>query len=169
MFGGAGNDAYFVDDGGDVLIENSGEGTDAVFSTAHLRLSENVGTLVLQGGGTTLQGYGNSQANKLYGNTGSNLLDGGTGADVMRGDTGNDVYFVDDAGDLVFENLGAGTDAVFATVICVRCRFRRRGHPGLHRGARFAAVRRLRHGGRGSHVHVCPRPRQPVLAGPLRA
>jgi Ca2+-binding RTX toxin-like protein len=71
MFGGAGNDAYFVNDGGDVVIENSGEGTDAVFSTAHLRLSENMETLVLQGG-ADLQGYGNSQANKLYGNTGSN-------------------------------------------------------------------------------------------------
>jgi Ca2+-binding RTX toxin-like protein len=115
MFGGAGNDAYFVDDGGDVVIENSGEGTDAVFSTAHLRLSENMETLVLQGG-ADLQGYGNSQANKLYGNTGCNLLDGGAGADVMRGDTGNDVYFVDDAGDLMFENLGEGTDAEFATV-----------------------------------------------------
>ena len=115
MFGGAGNDAYFVDEGGDVVIENSGEGTDAVFSTAHLRLSENMETLVLQGG-ADLQDYGNSQANKLYGNTGSNLLDGGAGADVMRGDTGNDVYFVDDAGDLVFENLGEGTDAVFAMV-----------------------------------------------------
>jgi Ca2+-binding RTX toxin-like protein len=115
MFGGAGNDVYFVDNGGDVVIENANEGTDVVFSAAHLRLSDNVETLVLQGS-ADLQGYGNAEVNTLYGNTGSNLLDGGAGADVMRGGLGNDVYFVDDAGDLVFENLGEGTDAVFATV-----------------------------------------------------
>ena len=115
MFGGAGNDAYFVDNGGDVVIENADEGTDVVFSTAHLRLSENVETLVLQGSGN-LQGYGNSGANTLHGNTGNNLLNGGAGADTMLGGLGNDVYFVDDAGDLVFEGVGAGTDAVFATV-----------------------------------------------------
>ena len=164
MFGGAGNDAYFVDDGGDVLIENSGEGTDAVFSTAHLRLSENVGTLVLQGGGATLQGYGNSQANKLYGNTGSNLLDGGTGADVMRGDTGNDVYFVDDAGDLVFENLGAGTDAVFATVPISPARSSRTSPRGKIRCGSSASARRQRE----PRSCLSPAPAA-VLAGPLRA
>ncbi len=35
MFGGAGNDVYFVDDAGDQAIENANEGTDTVFSTAH--------------------------------------------------------------------------------------------------------------------------------------
>jgi Ca2+-binding RTX toxin-like protein len=115
MFGGAGNDAYFVDNAGDVAIENPGEGTDVVFSSAHLRLSANVETLVLQGSGD-LQGYGNSEANRLVGNAGNNLLDGGAGADVMLGGAGNDVYFVDDVGDIVFESAGQGTDAVFATV-----------------------------------------------------
>jgi Ca2+-binding RTX toxin-like protein len=115
MFGGAGNDVYFVDNGGDVVIENANEGTDVVFSTAHLRLSDNVETLVLQGS-ADLQGYGNAEVNTLYGNTGNNLLNGEGGADVMRGGLGNDVYFVDDAGDLVFESLNQGTDAVFSTV-----------------------------------------------------
>ena len=115
MYGGAGNDAYFVDNAGDFVFENDGEGSDVVFSTAHLGLSENVETLVLQGS-DTLQGYGNSGANALYGNTGHNLLNGMAGADTMVGGLGNDVYFVDDTGDLVFENLGEGTDAIFATV-----------------------------------------------------
>jgi trimeric autotransporter adhesin len=115
MVGGAGNDTYFVDNGGDVVIENAGEGTDAVFSTAHFALAANVETLVLQGS-ADLQGYGNALANKLFGNSGNNLLDGGAGADTMVGRLGNDVYFVDDAGDLVTENPNEGTDAVFASV-----------------------------------------------------
>jgi trimeric autotransporter adhesin len=115
MVGGAGNDVYFVDDPGDQVIENPGEGTDAVFASTHYQLSANVETLVLQGS-ADLQGYGNSDANKLYGNSGSNLLDGGAGADIMRGGAGNDVYIVDDPGDLVFENASEGNDAVFASI-----------------------------------------------------
>ena len=115
MLGGAGNDVYFVDNAGDAVIENASEGADAVFSTAHFALSANVETLVLQGS-DSLQGYGNNGANTLYGNTGGNLLNGMAGADVMRGGLGNDVYFVDNAGDMVFENVGEGTDAVFAAV-----------------------------------------------------
>jgi Ca2+-binding RTX toxin-like protein len=115
MVGGAGNDVYFVDNAGDSVFENAGEGTDAVFSTAHFRLSANVETLVLQGS-ADLQGYGNGDANKIYGNTGSNLLNGEGGADIMLGGAGNDVYFVDNIGDQVIENLNEGTDAVFSTV-----------------------------------------------------
>jgi Ca2+-binding RTX toxin-like protein len=115
MTGGAGNDVYFVDNVGDAVVENSGEGNDAVFSTAHFGLAANVETLVLQGS-ADLQGYGNSQANTLYGNTGNNLLNGEAGADTMLGGTGNDTYFVDNIGDQVIENLNAGTDAVFSSV-----------------------------------------------------
>ena len=86
-----------------------------MFSTAHFRLSANVETLVLQGS-ADLQGYGNSDANKIYGNTGNNLLNGEGGADIMLGGAGNDVYFVDNIGDLVIENLSDGTDAVFSTI-----------------------------------------------------
>ena len=114
MSGGAGNDVYFVDNGGDTATEGAGQGTDAVFASAHFALSANVETLVLQGG-VDLQGYGNDLVNTLIGNTGSNLLDGGAGADVMIGGAGNDVYFVDNAGDIATENAGQGTDAVFAS------------------------------------------------------
>ena len=65
MVGGAGNDVYFVDNAGDLVVENAGEGIDAVFSTAHFRLSANVENLVLQGS-ADLQGYGNGDANTIY-------------------------------------------------------------------------------------------------------
>ena len=70
MFGGAGNDVYFVDNATDGVFENAGEGTDVVFSTAHFRLADNVEALVLQGN-ADLQGYGNSEANVLFGNAGN--------------------------------------------------------------------------------------------------
>jgi Ca2+-binding RTX toxin-like protein len=115
MRGGAGNDAYFVDDVFDQMIENAGEGNDTVYATVHLGLSANVENLILQGG-ADLQGYGNALVNALYGNGGNNLLNGNGGADVMVGGLGNDAYFVDDGNDLVIENPGEGNDTVYATV-----------------------------------------------------
>jgi Ca2+-binding RTX toxin-like protein len=91
MRGGVGNDVYFVDDAGDAVFENAGEGNDAVFASAHFALSANVETLVLQGS-ADLQGYGNNLANSIYGNTGANLLDGGGGIDHLTGGAGNDAF-----------------------------------------------------------------------------
>jgi peroxidase len=112
MYGGAGDDVYFVDNAGDVVIEAAGEGIDAVFSFAHLRLTANVETLVLQGS-ADLQGYGNSSNNTLYGNAGSNLLDGGAGADVLAGNAGNDVFMFhmgEADGDTIVDFAGNGAN-----------------------------------------------------------
>ena len=107
MVGGAGNDTYYVDNAGDAIIENANEGTDTVYSTAHLRLTANVENLVLQGS-ADLQGYGNSLTNAIYGNAGNNLLDGDAGADSMYGGAGNDTYYVDNIADVVVENAQRG-------------------------------------------------------------
>ena len=72
MAGGAGNDTYFVDDAGDMVIENPNEGTDAVFATVDHTLAANVETLVLQGSGN-LSGTGNALANSIYGNSATTL------------------------------------------------------------------------------------------------
>jgi len=114
MIGGGGDDFYFVD-GADAVIENAGQGTDTVFSSAHFALPANVEYLVLQGT-ADLQGFGNGVANTITGNLGNNLLDGGASGDAMSGGAGNDTYFVDNAGDAVMESAGQGNDAVFASV-----------------------------------------------------
>jgi len=113
MAGGAGNDVYFVDNAGDLVFENSGEGTDAVFATVDYTLTANVETLVQQGSGN-LAGTGNGLANKLYGNSGDNTLDGGAGVDRLTGNAGNDifVFHVGEAdSDIVVDFAGNGAAA----------------------------------------------------------
>jgi Ca2+-binding RTX toxin-like protein len=115
MIGRAGGDTYVVDNAGDAVVENAGEGIDTVLATTHFALPPNVENLTLQLG-ADLQGFGNGLANTITGNAGNNLIDGGSGADLMIGGAGNDTYFVDNAGDAVTENPGGGTDTVFSTV-----------------------------------------------------
>jgi Ca2+-binding RTX toxin-like protein len=58
MYGGAGNDVYFVDNAGDVVIENVNEGNDTVYASIDYGLTANVDNLILQGS-ANLQAYGN--------------------------------------------------------------------------------------------------------------
>ena len=141
MNGGTGNDVYFVDDAGDTVNENSGEGVDAVRSTISYALGSNLENLNLDGA-SAIDGTGNTVANLIWGNDAANVLtglggddylrgfgggdtlnggdgndrlDGGLGADSMTGGIGNDVFYVDDVGDSVTENPGEGTDVVHST------------------------------------------------------
>src|SRR5262245_21475610 len=100
MIGGGGNDAYFVDNAGDVVTETAGGGTDTIYSTINYILPAEVEVLALLGS-ADLQGFGNSATNIISGNSGSNTIDGGVGVDVMYGGAGNDSYYVDNAGDAV--------------------------------------------------------------------
>jgi Ca2+-binding RTX toxin-like protein len=90
--GGDGNDIYFVDDSGDVLVEEStaGAGTDLVRSTAATyTLGTNVENLALDGAGS-IAGAGNGLANLIAGNAGDNELFGDDGNDVIVGGLGLD-------------------------------------------------------------------------------
>ncbi len=127
MQGGKGNDGYYVDNTGDVVTENAGEGTDVVYASITYTLGANLENMILQGS-AAIDGTGNTQANViagngaanhlsgldgndvLRGNGGNDLLDGGTGNDRMFGGAGNDTYIVDSALDATNEQTVTGTD-----------------------------------------------------------
>lgn len=116
MIGGTGDDTYYVDNTGDVVTEQAGEGTDIVHSTAATyTLSANLEDLYLDGT-SDINGTGNASVNFIFGNSGNNTIDGGVGADFMIGGAGDDTYIVDNAGDFVSEGALAGNDTVRSSV-----------------------------------------------------
>jgi Ca2+-binding RTX toxin-like protein len=115
LTGGKGNDTYIVDNIGDKVTENSGEGTDLIKSSVTYTLPTNVENLTLTGT-NPINGTGNSLNNIIRGNTANNILNGGTGVDTLIGGKGNDVYIVDTTTDTITENLNEGTDTVQSSV-----------------------------------------------------
>lgn len=121
MTGGTGNDTYVVDDAGDLIVEQAGEGTDTVNSRlAAYTLAVDLEHLTYIGIGD-FAGAGNAAANSitggagadtLSGGVGDDTLDGGVGIDELAGGTGNDVYIVNAGSDVITELAGEGTDTV---------------------------------------------------------
>lgn len=115
MAGGQGDDTYVVDNAGDLVVEQPGEGIDTVQSSISYILPQSVEHLTLTGS-MPVDGYGNDLTNTLIGNSGNNVLDGLGGADVMRGGLGDDTYFADEQGDVVDETGGGGSDTVVSAI-----------------------------------------------------
>jgi Ca2+-binding RTX toxin-like protein len=118
LLGGKGNDTYYVDNLGDLVIENANEGTDDVVSSISYTLRSNVENLTLTGN-AAINATGNALANTLNGNNGNNILDGGAGNDTLQGAGGNDTYMIDSANDLIIEAVNAGYDTVKVAINAV--------------------------------------------------
>jgi Ca2+-binding RTX toxin-like protein len=105
LIGGQGNDAYYIRDLVDVLVENSGEGTDTVYLwTAGMTytLGANFENLSAYSGQAVAANMtGNSVGNTINGEGGADIIDGAggddrlsgyMGADTLTGGTGNDLF-----------------------------------------------------------------------------
>ena len=120
LVGRLGNDFYYVDNAGDRMVENTGEGSDRVFASVSYALAAGVSVETIgtrnTAGTDAINLTGNELANIVFGNAGANILNGKAGADTMAGFGGNDFYYVDNAADRVVEAASEGTDRVFASV-----------------------------------------------------
>jgi len=109
LLGGSGDDLFYVDSAGDIVSENSGEGSDTVVASVSWTLSSNVEKLTLAGQ-SAINGTGNALANTLVGNSAANVLDGGSGDDFLQGLAGNDSLFGQSGNDRI--EGGDGTDVL---------------------------------------------------------
>jgi Ca2+-binding RTX toxin-like protein len=104
MSGGPGDDYFIVDNAGDQVFENPGEGYDAVHASISYVLPANVEDLTLLGG--NIDGTGNAQDNWITGSSGNNTLYGMGGNDGLDGGAGNDRLFGGDGDDHLFGGDG---------------------------------------------------------------
>lgn len=110
MYGGSGNDTYYVDNSHDVcqdLVFNAAGGTDTVISTVNYTLGIGVDDLTLQGAGAVI-GKGNTLDNVIIGSglasdtliglAGNDTLEGGgASVDTLSGSTGADTFLFQNA------------------------------------------------------------------------
>ncbi|HZG07542.1 MAG TPA: calcium-binding protein [Allosphingosinicella sp.] len=118
MIGGLGDDFYWVNNVGDEVVEQAGEGYETIVIAGGITaytLPANVERMVFAGLGN-FQLYGNALDNILEGGAGNDILQGYAGADWMEGSTGNDLYFVDNIGDTVVELANEGIDTLRTTL-----------------------------------------------------
>ncbi len=144
MAGGLGDDRYVVDTyAGEAVAEFANEGIDVVYATIDYTIGLNIEQMIMVDGSACVNAggssgndtiIGNSANNVIYGYAGDDTLsggagndsivgaegndniDGGTGNDTMIGGIGDDRYVVDSVQDVVAENVGEGTDVVYASI-----------------------------------------------------
>jgi VCBS repeat-containing protein len=113
MRGGLGNDAYYVDNAGDLVIETARGGFDKVYSSIDYQLGQYVEHLTLEG--TAAVGTGNELRNTLIGNASNNTLTGLAGDDTLAGNAGDDTLIGGLGGDGYVYEFGDGHDTIIET------------------------------------------------------
>lgn len=138
LYGGEGNDTYFVIGNTQSIVELAGEGIDTVWISRYFgdyRMADNVENAFVSAdyrGFDVLSVIGNGLANQitgsfnrdsleggagddtLKGGLGNDTLSGGSGNDLMVGGLGDDTYVVDSLNDVVVERSREGTDTVIS-------------------------------------------------------
>jgi Ca2+-binding RTX toxin-like protein len=110
LIGGTGDDTYVIDDAGDIVTENAGEGYDTVETSINIALPDNVERLIFTGAGPASLS-GNAGNNAFVGGSGNDLINiSQGGSDSASGGQGDDNFYLGgafDASDTV--DGGAGT------------------------------------------------------------
>jgi Ca2+-binding RTX toxin-like protein len=104
-----GNDTYYVDAAGDMVVEQAGQGSDTVMvNTAFYALGAGAEVETVAAGAGVLSLAGSNFANAIIGNSLSNSLWGQAGNDRLTGDLGNDRLYGGSGNDRVAG--GSGND-----------------------------------------------------------
>lgn len=101
MIGGKGRDTYYVDNIGDVVVEETTDywaPHDLVIASIDYTLHDHVEDLLLTGD-ADLSGTGNEEYNEITGNDGANVLNGLGSGDTLWGGLGNDSLYGGDGSD----------------------------------------------------------------------
>jgi serralysin len=113
MTGGAGNDVYIVDNGGDKVVEAANGGIDTIYTTLtsfDLNSVANVENLVFIGTGNfSFIGKASNGPSTVIGAGGADNLQGGNGNDFLEGRGGNDLLQGGDGSDTLIGGSGNDT------------------------------------------------------------
>lgn len=109
FWGEEGNDKFYIDNSGDVIVDG-GSGFDRAIVNAATGIDIAVGSWVNV---ERIDGYTGNDRISALGNTTGITLAGGSGADWLEGGSGNDLFYGGSGDDWIFG--GAGNDALIAS------------------------------------------------------
>ena len=92
MYGGLGDDIYYLYAARNRVSERTNEGIDTINTWMSYRLPDNFENLIVTG--DKRFAFGNLGDNIITGGSGQQTLDGGRGNDVLKGGAGADIFVV---------------------------------------------------------------------------